>query len=266
MSEIIFPSINLKLSINAVAFQIFGINVYWYTIFIIFAFIIGIILCKRDNKKYGIEFDDIFEMLIYVIPASVIFARLYYVIFDLEYYLKYPIEILKIWNGGLAIYGGIIGGIITIYLYCKIKKKLFLDITDYLIPYLALGQALGRWGNFFNVEAYGTQTNSIFRMGITKYSTYMEVHPTFLYESICDFVIFIILYLLRNKRKYKGQITYIYLVLYGFIRAIIEGLRVDSLMLGTFRVSQILSIILFLVFGIILIYKRINKKGKKYEE
>ena len=214
-------------------------------------------------QKYNIKFNDILDLIIYIIPTSFICARLYYIVFNLQYYLQAPIEILKVWNGGLAIYGGIIGGILVILVYSKKRKIQFLDITDYLVPYLALGQAIGRWGNFFNVEAYGTQTNIVFRMGIMQHGKYIEVHPTFLYESICDLIIFIILYILMNKRKYKGQITYIYLVLYGIARAIIEGLRVDSLMIGNFRVSQILSITLFLIFGIVLIYKKI--KNKYYE-
>ena len=138
-----------------------------------------------------------------------------------------------------------------------------LDMLDYIAPYLALGQAIGRWGNFFNGEAHGTVTNNTFRMGIVENGQYMEVHPTFLYESICNLIIFVILFLLRNKRKYKGQITYIYLSLYGFIRAIIEGLRTDSLMLGTFRISQVLSIILCIIFSIIMIYKEIKYKREK---
>lgn len=127
------------------------------------------------------------------------------------------------------------------------------------------GQAIGRWGNFFNAEAHGTATNSILRMGIIENGIYKEVHPTFLYESIGCLIIFALLYTIRNNREYKGQLTYIYLCLYGFIRAIIEGIRTDSLMIGNFRVSQILSIILCVGFSIVLIYKE-TKKDKEYEK
>ena len=263
MKEIIFSGLGLKLNVNSVAISIFGVDIYWYAILIVSAFVIAIILCKKDDKKYGIDFENILEVLIIVIPISIICARLYYVLFDLSYYTKNPIEIFNIRNGGLAIYGGIIGAVITIIIYCRAKKMNILDMLDYVVPYLALGQAIGRWGNFFNGEAHGTVTNNIFRMGIVENGQYMEVHPTFLYESICNFIIFIILFLLRNKRQYKGQITYIYLSLYGFIRAIIEGLRTDSLMLGTFRISQVLSIILCVTFGIIVIYKQIQYKKEK---
>ena len=125
-----------------------------------------------------------------------------------------------------------------------------------------MDKQFGRWGNFFNCEAHGTVTNNILRMGIIENGTYMEVHPTFLYESLCDFAIFIILFLLRNKRKYKGQLTFIYLALYGLIRAVIEGLRTDSLMLGNFRISQVISILLFVIFGGILICKNVKDRMK----
>ena len=264
MKEIIFPSLNLKLNINNVAINIFGIDIYWYAILIVCAFVVGIILCKRDNKKYGIDFENILEVLILAIPISIIVARLYYIVFDLSYYLENPIEVFNIRNGGLAIYGGIIGAVITIIIYCQAKKMNILDMLDYIVPYLALGQAIGRWGNFFNKEAHGTVTTNFFRMGIVENGQYIEVHPTFLYESISCLIIFIILYLLRNKRKYKGEITYLYFALYGLARAIIEGLRTDSLMIENLRVSQVLSIILCIIFTTILIYKKI--KGKKENE
>ena len=135
-------------------------------------------------------------------------------------------------------------------------------MCDYIAPYLPLGQAIGRWGNFFNGEAHGTETNSIFRMGIMENGNYIQVHPTFLYESICTFIIFIILFTKKNNRKYTGQLTYLYFFLYSIVRAFIEGLRTDSLMLGNFRISQILSIILSIVCGSILIYKRIKNKNE----
>lgn len=260
MKEIIFPSFNLKLNVNNVALNLFGIEIYWYAILIVLAFVVGILLCKRDDGKYNIKFDNILELMIILIPISIISARIFYVIFMLDYYVQNPENILNIRDGGLAIYGGIIGAVITIFIYCKKKKINTLDMLDYIVPYLVLGQAIGRWGNFLNGEAHGTITTNVFRMGIIENGKYIEVHPTFLYESICDFIIFIILFELKNRRKYKGQITYIYLTLYGFIRALIEGLRTDSLMIGLFRVSQILSIILCVTFCAILIYKEIKNK------
>lgn len=247
MNQIIFPEFNLIFNINKIAINIGNIKIYWYAIFIVIGIIISLILCKKDNNKYKIKFETILEISIIALPISILFARMYYVLFKLEYYIKNPAEILLIKDGGLAIYGGIIGGIIVIYFYTKKKKINILDVLDYIAPYLALSQSIGRWGNFFNIEAYGTKTKNILRMGIIENGRYIEVHPTFLYESICDGLIFIILYLLRNKRKYKGQITYVYLLLYSLIRFIIEPLRADSLMLGNIRVSQILSLILFII-------------------
>lgn len=135
-------------------------------------------------------------------------------------------------------------------------------MLDYIVPYLPLGQAIGRWGNFVNGEAHGTITNSIFRMGIIENGNYIEVHPTFLYESICTFILFILLFKLRNKRKYEGELTYIYLAIYGFVRTIIEGMRTDSLMIGYFRISQLLSVIISITFTSILVYKKIKEKQK----
>jgi len=262
MKKVIFPGINLNLKLKSVAINIFEIHIYWYAIFIVVAIGIGLLLCKKDEGKYNIKFEDILTMILIGIPIAIICARLYYVIFRLDYYTNNPLEIINIRDGGLAIYGGIIGGATTVLVYSRLKKFNFLDLLDYIVPYLALGQAIGRWGNFFNQEAYGTETNSIFRMGIIENGNYIEVHPTFLYESVCNLIIFIILYLIRNKREYKGQLTYIYLTLYGFARCFIEGLRADSLMIGCFRISQLLSIILFMVFGTILIYKTLKKKEK----
>ena len=220
------------------------------------SFVLGIILCKRDNGKYGIEFEKtILELLIILIPVSILSARLYFVLFKLEYYLENPMQIMNVRSGGLAIYGGILGAVLTIVIYCKRKNISILDVLDYIVPFLVLGQAIGRLGNFFNVEAYGTITNNIFRMGIIENGEYKEVHPTFLYEMICDMLIFIIIYIKRNKREYKGQITCMYLSLYGLIRTIIEGLRADSLMLGNIRISQMFSLVLFVISSSILIYK-----------
>lgn len=168
MKQINFEGLGINLEINSVAFDIFGIKIYWYSIFIVLGIIFALILCKRDDGKHNIKFENILELLLFVIPISIVFARLYYVAFKLDYYFKNPIEIFDIRNGGLAIYGGIIGGLITTIIYCKKKKIKILDVLDYLAPYLALGQSIGRWGNFFNGEAHGIETNSLLRMGLVE--------------------------------------------------------------------------------------------------
>ena len=166
MKKISFTGLGLDFNIDSIAINVFGINIYWYAIFIVIAFSVAILFCKKDDGKYNIKFEQILEILLFVMPISIICARLYFVIFKLDYYIQNPTEIINIRNGGLAIYGGIIGVILTISIYCKIKKISFLDILDYFVPYLVLGQAIGRWGNFFNAEAHGTVTDNIFRMGI----------------------------------------------------------------------------------------------------
>ena len=259
MKIINFEGLGLSFNINNVLIDINGLRIHWYAVCIILGVVLALIFCKKDEGKYKIKFDDILELAVFMLPISIICARLYFVIFKLDYYIQKPLEIINITNGGLAIYGGIIGAFLTICVFCKIKKIHVLNITDYIVPYLALGQAIGRWGNFFNGEAHGTETSSILRMGILEDGKYIEVHPTFLYESICTFLIFIFLFSIRNKRKYKGQITYIYFLLYGIARAVIEGFRTDSLMIGNFRVSQILSIALSVICLIVLIYKKVRK-------
>lgn len=260
MNEIYFPGFNLKFNISRVAFKVFGIEIYWYAIFIVSALIICLLLCKKDDGKYKITFNDILELSIIAIPTALVFARLYFVLFNLSYYIKSPLQIFNFRNGGLAIYGGIFGDIFTTCIFCKIKKINILDMLDYLAPCIPLGQAIGRLGNFTNVEAYGTTTNSIFRMGIIENGIYVEVHPTFLYELLANIILFIILYIIKNKRKFKGELVCIYFSGYGFIRTIIEGLRSDNLMLYSLKISQILSFLLFIIFSTILIIKLKKQK------
>ena len=260
MDIITFPEFNIYLKISNIAFQIGNIKIYWYAIFIALSFTIGIIGIKKECKKYEIDYENILELIIIIIPISIVFARLYYVIFNLDYYLEDPLEIINIKNGGLAIYGGILGAVIAILIYATKNKMHVLNIFDICVPYLALGQAIGRWGNFFNKEAHGIETNNIFRMGIVENGIYMEVHPTFLYESICDFILVLILINFRKHKKYDGQLTLIYLLGYSSVRFIIEGLRTDSLMFGNIRISQLISVLIFIVSLIILLYKKYRDK------
>ena len=265
MNTVIFPSINLELNIKRVAFSIFGIDIYWYGIIIALAIMIALLILKLQDGKFGIEFNTILDLAIYLIPISLICARIYYVLFNLQQYTNNPLKIFNLRDGGMAIYGGIIGGLITCIIFCKKRKIKILNMLDYIVPVLALGQAIGRWGNFINIEAHGTETNSIFRMGIIENGTYMEVHPTFLYESIITFFLAILLLNIKDSkkqliRKYPGQVTFIYLIVYSFARFFIEGIRTDSLMLFNFRISQILSMAIFVVSCLILTYKELKHK------
>ena len=203
--------------IPRIAFELFGVPIYWYAILIVGSMILGLIWCKLHDGRFGIKFEQLLDLAIIVLPTAIICARLYYVLFSLDYFLSNPSEIIRIKDGGLAIYGGIIGGIIVIAIFSKIKKLKLLDITDYIAPIVAFCQSIGRWGNYINIEAYGYETNwpikmEIIEAGITKY-----VHPTFLYESISTLAIFIILSILSRKRKFSGEITFMYIICYSFI-------------------------------------------------
>jgi len=258
MHNISFPNLNLYFNINPIAFSFGNLTIYWYGIFIAFAVIIGLFLAKLRDKKFGISFDDVEEFVLWAIPVSIIGARLYYVIFSWDFYKDDLVSVFKIWNGGLAIYGGIIGALLTAIVFCKVKKINLLSLLDFSIPFLALGQAIGRWGNFFNREAYGIETDSFFRMEILQSSgEYISVHPTFLYESVGLIIIFSLLMII--KRKFPGQVMAEYFLLYGILRAGIEWLRADSLMIGNFKVSMILSIIL-VISSIIFILSNIFRK------
>lgn len=235
MNIITFPIFNLKMHVSQIAFSLFGVDIYWYAIFIISAVLIGILISKIRDGLYEIKFKDVLDLLVYLIPISIISARLYFCLFyNLTYYIQNPIQILNFRTGGLAIYGGIIGGLVTCIIFCKKRNIKLINLLDFFVPMLALGQAIGRWGNFVNVEAYGTETTVPWRMGIYEFGKYIEVHPTFLYESISTFILFLILVRIKEKRKFEGQLTYIYLIGYGLARMLIEGLRTDSLMLRKF--------------------------------
>lgn len=218
---------------------------------------------KDKEYSYGIKFDDIFDFAIGALIIGILSARAYFVLFNWEYYSQNVGEIFKIWHGGIAIYGAIIGSAIYAILFCIKRKIVFLDFADLIVPYLALAQSIGRWGNFVNQEAFGSQTNLPWKMGIFDEITskYIFVHPTFWYESLCTGLIAFLLIHISKKRNFKGQIMYLYFIFYGMARAVIEGLRTDSLMFANFRVSQILSILFVIIFGIT--YFRVLKSRTK---
>ena len=246
-------------------------QIYWYSVIIFIAFLVGCALALQESKKWNIPQDFMINLFFYVIIFSLLGARLYYVLFNLDYYLQDPISIIKIWEGGLAIHGGILFGLITTIIYCKKYKVSILRVLDILAVSLILGQAIGRWGNFMNGEAHG---------GITTLEHLQHLHlpdfvingmyidgnyyiPTFLYESIACIVGFIILLIFRKLKYTKiGQTTGLYLVIYGSIRFFIEAMRTDSLMLGNFKIAQIVSIIMIIV-GIIMIIKL--RKGSVFD-
>lgn len=266
MNVVTFPGLNLSFEFSKIAFTMFGASVYKYAVCIVLGMIVALVLCALNKEKFNIDYEFILENSILGIFFGIIGARLYYIIFNLEYYINNPSEILNFRNGGLAIYGGLILGAIAIIVNCKLHKKNILDFFDCIVPFVAIAQCIGRFGNFFNIEAYGYETTSFLRMGITTTLGYIEVHPTFLYEAISTLVIGIFLIIMQRKRKYSGQILLLYCMLYGLIRFFIEGLRTDSLMFLNFRISQLLSIIVLIISATILILKKIKSKATVSKE
>lgn len=258
MNIVRFPGLGINLEISKIAFSIFGIDIYNYAFCIILGIVVALFFCKISKDNYYIKFDAALEIIIIALIVGIIGARLYFVIFNLEYYLKNPIQIINIRDGGLAIYGGLIAGGCVIFKRCKSYKIHPLDFLDYIVPFVALAQSIGRWGNFFNIEAYGYETKSFLRMGITLTEGYKEVHPVFLYESLCTVIIFFILRNSQRKRKFRGQILFMYLAMYAGIRMFLEPLRTDSLMFFGFRISQVLSIVIFVFTSITLLMKYTN--------
>lgn len=242
---------------NPIAFSLFGLEIRWYGIFIAIAMVIASLFVLRKGKGMGLKEDDLLDLIIWVLPSAIVGARLHYVIFyDLPYYISQPMEILNLRAGGLAIQGGVIAGVLAGYIVTRVKKMPFVKLADVVAPVLILGQAIGRWGNFFNQEAHGGPTNLPWGIMVDG----QKVHPTFLYESLWNFIIFLILLRLLNKKHFDGQVASLYLVLYSIGRFFIEGLRTDSLMVGPFRTAQVISIIAILLGGFLFMW------GKKHQK
>ena len=260
-SVISFPMLgNLRLNPPSY-FTLFGRPVYFYGVLIGLGFFLGILFCARRAKRFGLKEDDVYDVAIWGIPCSILGARLYYVLFHLGYYLQHPEELFAIWNGGLAIYGGVIAGILVVVLVCRKKKIPVGAMLDNLCYGLLIGQIIGRWGNFMNREAFGAETTVFCRMGLTAPDgTTIYVHPTFLYESLWNLGVFLFLLWFEKagKRRFDGHCITLYFLLYGLGRFWIEGLRTDSLYIGNtgIRVSQALSLVLVLSAAALLLYMR----------
>jgi len=256
---------------NPILLDLGFIEIRWYSVLILAAFIIGYLLVSNRCKKEAISSVFVTDLCFYLIIFCILGARIYYCLFNLDYYSKNLLDIFKIWEGGLAIHGGIIAGILTIYLYTRKKEIPILKLLDIFAPALVLGQAIGRWGNFFNMEAYGPEValSTLENLHIPQFiidGMYIDRvyhHPTFLYESIGCLIIFILIMLIRNIKNIKtGQITSVYFICYGIIRFLIESLRQDSLMLFNLKVAQVISI-LMIIIGLYLFIKPYIKKEFK---
>lgn len=245
----------MEFNIDRVAFSIFGLDIYWYAIIIVAGIFVASYFAKKEFERRGFDGDIMDDILLAILPIGVIGARIWYVIFEWEYYLENPSQIINIRGGGLAIQGGIIFGLIGLLIFSKKRSIPLIDLTDIISPSLALAQAIGRWGNFANAEAHGYPTNLPWGIIIDG----VKVHPTFFYESLGDFLIFLFLYNYRKKNPDKGFQSAIYFLAYGIVRFFVEGLRTDSLYMFGLRTAQLVSIVFILVGIGLLIYAKRKK-------
>jgi phosphatidylglycerol:prolipoprotein diacylglycerol transferase len=285
MNMVEFPGLGgLKFNVNPMAFQIGPIMIYWYGIIIAIGFLAAVLLAMKSSKKFGFTSDNIIDLVLVSAPISIIFARLYYVLFSWEKYNWDLMKIINIREGGIAIYGAIIGAVLGAFIYTKWKKIRLFEILDFTIPYFVLAQAIGRWGNFVNQEAFGSNTKMPWGMKSEATMNYlssnsteladkginvdplMPVHPTFFYESIWNIIAFGVLIWFQKKKKISGEVFFLYMILYGFGRAIIEGFRTDSLMFGSFRISQVLAIVFTIAFIALFMILRVRAAEKEANE
>lgn len=255
--------------IDPVAFTIGSISVYWYGVIIASAFLVGIFLAYRLAQRTGIDPEHIINMVLLVIPAAFIGARLYYVIFEWHRYAGNFLEIFAVRHGGLAIHGGLIGGVLAGYLYVRKHRLPVYKIADICAPSVILGQAIGRWGNFFNQEAHGGPVSYDF---ISRFPEFIKNqmyiygqyhHPTFLYESLWNLSVFAFLMIYWHKKRFEGEIAFLYLGLYSLGRFFIEGLRTDSLMLGPIMMAQLVSVVLIVISVLAIVHYRKKEKQQR---
>lgn len=267
VNEISFPKLGIELSLPENLITIGDFSIKWYGFLIVLGMVLAVVFAFRNCKKFGLDMEVMYEPVFYAVMAGIIGARLYYCIFNFDAYKHDPISILYIWEGGLAIYGGIIGAGIVGVLMCKSRKVPVFPVLDMASMGFLIGQGVGRWGNFFNAEAFGSNTDlpwgmtgpsivsQLYSSGVTGNVVPTDpVHPTFLYESLWCLLGFLLLRVfVLKRRRFDGQIALMYLAWYGFERMFVEGLRTDSLMVGNIRVSQLLSFVLFVAAVVALI-------------
>lgn len=278
MNLVGFPRLGLgPFSISHTAFSIGFLSVQWYGIIIVLGMALACLYAFWRMKSVPLVVDDMLDIALVCIPSGIVGARLYYVLTSLENYPAFW-DVFKIWEGGLAIYGGIIGGFIGVFAVCCHKKKSLLRVLDCIAPGVMIGQLVGRWGNFVNAEAYGVigpydfLGHTFDAASLAEHNPFimtvngMYVHPTFLYESVWNLIGFLLINAFWKHKKYDGQILLLYLTWYGFGRAVIEGFRGDSLYIGSLRISQLLAFICFAAGVILLIAFAVKRPGKQAEK
>ncbi|WP_430494734.1 prolipoprotein diacylglyceryl transferase [Rossellomorea marisflavi] len=270
MNETITP-------IDPIAFQLGPISVHWYGVIIGLGIALGMYMVIRESKRQGLHPDTFIDLLVWAIPIAIISARIYYVAFEWNnYYADHPEDIIKIWNGGIAIHGALIGSVLTTIIFAKVKGLFFWKLADIAAPSLIVGQAIGRWGNFINQEAHGREVSRQFLENLhlprfiidQMYIDGSYYHPTFLYESLWNVVVLILLLIIRRKVKSlrRGELFLTYVIGYSIGRFFVEGMRTDSLMLGDFRFAQVISIALIVVAIVTMIYRRKTGLANHYYE
>ncbi len=266
MNRVSFPGLGIEpFELPEVAFTVFGRDIRFYGIVITVGIILAFLYVLFRAKEEKIKADDVMDLTLFTVPISIIGARLYYVLFDPEGGYETFYDVIALWDGGLAIYGAVLTGAIVVTVFSLVKKLNVLTLVDMVTPAVLMAQGIGRWGNFFNCEAHGGVTDIFIRMGIQKdgIGDLIYYHPTFLYESLWNFLGFAVLNLFYRKRMFRGQICLMYFIWYGFGRFFIEGLRTDSLYIGPIRVSQLVAASCVLL-GLVLFvvgYKLKDKYG-----
>ncbi len=263
-ANISFPSFGIEVNPPRVL-TLGPLTIHYYGLIIAIGLMLAVLYCCRRGKEFGLKEDDILDGVLWITPFAIVCARIYYCVFSWEEYAADPISVLYIWNGGIAIYGGVIGAVIGMAVICRVKKLRLTTVLDLILLGFLIGQSIGRWGNFMNREAFGAATDGFFRMGLLNKITgqWEYYHPTFLYESLWNLCGFILLHFLSKKRQYDGQIALGYAAWYGLGRCMIEGLRVDSLWWGPFRVSQVLAGITCITAVVILLRMHLKNHDPK---
>ena len=264
-SVISFPGLGLELNPPSSIPITEGFSIHFYGIIIALGLVLAVVYGMRRSQQFGLKQDDILDGVLWIAPLAVVCARLYYCIFAWEDYRDNPIEVLYIWKGGIAIYGSVIGAALGVVLFSKLKKVRLGAVLDLVSLGFLIGQSIGRWGNFFNREAFGAPTDSFLRMGLMNAATGQVTyyHPTFLYESLWNAAGFLLLHFMSKRRQYDGQIALSYVVWYGLGRAMIEGLRMDSLYWGPFRVSQVLAAVSCIAAAGVLVWQAFRPHKKE---
>jgi phosphatidylglycerol---prolipoprotein diacylglyceryl transferase len=252
--------------IDPIAFQLGPLQVHWYGVIIGLGIALGLYLAISESKRLGLHPDTFVDLLVWAIPIAILSARAYYVIFEWDYYSQNPGDIIKVWNGGIAIHGALIGSVITAIVFAKIKGISFWKLADIAAPSIILGQAIGRWGNFMNQEAHGGEVTRAFLENLylpqfiidQMYINGAYYHPTFLYESLWNIAGFVLLLILRRKVNLRrGELFLSYVIWYSIGRFFVEGMRTDSLMLTEYlRIAQVISLVLIAVAAVLIIYRR----------